>query len=133
MRKKETLRPAKRLKKLRSEQHLTQKEAAAKAHITESAYCVCELGDRNPEPEILDRIAKALRVRLEYLSAPMFRNRREFAYMILENGGAFGYSVHDIDGIDAIVAGPGPAMGFFAEFTHDWEEVCKKLDDGEIT
>lgn len=54
---------AKKLKKLRDELHLTQKEVADKAHITESAYRAYELGDRNPKPEILDRIAKVLGVR----------------------------------------------------------------------
>lgn len=60
---------AKRLKTLRGELHLTQKDVANKARITESAYRAYELGDRNPKPEILNRVAKALGVRPEYLSA----------------------------------------------------------------
>lgn len=103
MNKKEVPGLAKKLKKLRDGLHLTQKEVADKARITESAYRAYELGDRNPKPEILGRIAKALGVRLEYLSAPMFRNRREFAYAILENEDVFGYTVRDIDGVPAIV------------------------------
>ena len=79
MKKKSVPARAKKLKKLRDELHLTQKEVADKAHITESAYRAYELGDRNPKSEILDRIAKVLGVRPEYLSAPVFRNRREFA------------------------------------------------------
>lgn len=124
---------AKKLKKLRDELHLTQKEVADKARITESAYRAYELGDRNPKSEILDRIAKALEVRPEYLSAPAFRNRREFAYAILENEDSFGYTVRDIDGVPAIVKGYGSAMDFFAEFVRDWEEMREKFDNHEIS
>lgn len=133
MKKKETSSLAKKLKKLRDEQHLTQKEVADKARITESAYRAYELGDRNPKPDILDRIAKALEVRPEYLSAPTFRNRREFAYAILENEDVFGYTVRDIDGVPAIVKGYGNAVDFFAEFVRDWEEMRAKLDAHEVT
>ena len=131
--KKEVPSLAKKLKKLRDELLLTQKEVADKAHITESAYRAYELGDRNPKPEILDRIAKALGVRPEYLSAPTFRNRREFAYAILENEDEFGYTAREIDGVPAIVKGYGSAMDFFAEFVRDWEEMREKLDNREIT
>lgn len=74
MQKKETSSLAKKLKKLRDGLSLTQKEVADKAHITESAYRAYELGDRNPKPEVLNRIAKVLGVRPEYLSAPTFKN-----------------------------------------------------------
>lgn len=109
------------------------KKVVDKACITESVYRAYELGDRNPKPEILDRIVKVLGVRPEYLSAPAFRNRCEFAYALLENEDIFGYTVRDIDGTFAIATGYGPAMNFFAEFIHDWEEMRKKLDDHEIT
>ena len=124
---------AKRLKTLRGELHLTQKDVANKARITESAYRAYELGDRNPKPEILNRVAKALGVRSEYLSAPTFRNRRELAYAILENEDAFGYTVRDIEGIPAIVEGYGSSMDFFAEFVRSWEVMRKKLNNNEIT
>lgn len=124
---------AKKLKQLRDKLHLTQKEVADKAHITESAYRAYELGDRNPKPEILDRIAKVLGVRPEYLSAPVFRNRREFAYALLENENIFGYTVRETDGIPAIVKGYGSATDFFAEFVRDWEQMRERLDNHEIT
>lgn len=133
MNKKEVPSLAKKLKKLRDELHLTQKEVADKACITESAYRAYELGDRKPKLEILDRIAKALGVRPEYLSAPTFRNRREFAYALLENEDSFGYTARDIDGVPAIVKGYGSAMGFFADFVRDWEKMREKLDNHEIT
>lgn len=124
---------AKRLKTLRGELHLTQKDVANKARITESAYRAYELGDRNPKPEILNRVAKALGVRPEYLSAPSFKNRREFAYALLENENTFGYTVSDIDGVPAIVKGYGPATDFFVEFVRDWKEMREKLDSSEVT
>lgn len=70
MKKKSVPALVKKLKKLRDELHLTQKEVADKARTTESAYRAYGLDDRNPKPDILDRIAKALGVRPEYLSAP---------------------------------------------------------------
>ena len=133
MQKKETSSLAKKLKKLRDGLSLTQKEVADKAHITESAYRAYELGDRNPRPEVLNRIAKVLGVRPEYLSAPTFKNHHEFAYALLDNEDVFGYTVRDIDGTAAITAGGGSATGYFAEFVRDWEEMRKKLGNHEIT
>lgn len=52
---------------------------------------------------------------------------------LLENEDVFGYTVHDIDGTAAIATGYGPAMNFFAEFIHDWEDMREKLDNHEIT
>lgn len=48
--KKEVPRLAKKLRMLRSELRLTQKEVADRASVTESAYRAYELGDRNPKP-----------------------------------------------------------------------------------
>lgn len=120
-------------KKLRGELHLTQKEVANKARITQFAYHAYELGDRNSKSEIMGKIAKALGVRPEYLSALTFKGRREFAYAILENEDSFGYTVRDIDDVPAIVKGRRPAMGFFAESVRDWGQVRAKLDSHEIT
>lgn len=119
MKKKSVSALAKKLKELRDELDLTQKKVADKAHISEPAYRAYELGNRNPKPEILDRIAKVLGVGSEHLSAPAFRNRREFAYALLENEGVFGYTVRDIDGTSTIAIGYSPSMNFFAEFVHD--------------
>ena len=67
------------------------------------------------------------------MSAPSFKNRREFAYALLENENTFGYTVSDIDGVPAIVKGYGPATDFFAEFVRDWKEMREKLDSSEVT
>lgn len=45
----------------------------------------------------------------------------------------FSYTVCDTDGAAAIATGHGPAMDFFADFIHDWEDMRKKLDNHEIT
>ena len=63
--KKEVPRLAKKLRMLRSALRLTQKEVADRASVTESAYRAYELGDLNPKPEVLKRIAAALGVRPE--------------------------------------------------------------------
>lgn len=123
---------ARKLKELRKELNLTQKEVADKAHITESAYRAYELGDRNPKPGILDRIAKVLCVWSEYLSAPTFRNLQELAYALLENEDVFGYTARNINGTAAIATGYGPDMNFFTKFIEEWEAMRKKLDDREI-
>lgn len=133
MKKYETSRLARKLKDLRDGLHLTQKEVADKARISESAYRAYELGDRNPKADVLDRIAKALGVRPEYLSAPAFKNRQEFAYALLENEDAFGYTVIDINGKPVIATGNGSCASFFSEFIHAWDEMRKKLDAHEIT
>ena len=51
-------------------------------------------------------------MRPEYLSEPTFRNRREFAYALLENEYVFGYTVRDIDGTVVVASRYGPAMSF---------------------
>ena len=107
---------AKKLKEFRYEPHITQKEAADKSRITGLAYRVYELGDCNSKSEILDKIADVLGVRPEFLSAPTFRNRREFAYALLENENVFRHTVRDVNETAAITTVRGPTMNFFAEF-----------------
>lgn len=120
---------AKKLKKLREELYPIQKDVVDKARITESTYCANELSDRNLKPKILDRIAKVLGMRSECLNAPAFRNRREFAYALLENEDIFGYTVRSIDGAAAITTRYGSTSNFFADFIHNWEGMRKKLND----
>ena len=59
-----------RIRDLRLKRCWTQREAAEKSFVTESAFRSYELGDRVPKREIVDRIAKAFGVRSEYLTAP---------------------------------------------------------------
>lgn len=57
-----------------------------------------QVGQRNPKPEILDRIAKVLGVRSEYLSASAFGNYQEAVFALLENRDISGYTVRNTDG-----------------------------------
>lgn len=61
---------SRKIKKLREKRQLTQKQLAELSGISESALRSYELGDRKPKKEVLEHIAKALRVRPEYLSTP---------------------------------------------------------------
>ena len=54
-----------KIKKLREKRQLTQKQLAELSGISESALRSYELGDRKPKKEVLEHIAKALRVRPE--------------------------------------------------------------------
>lgn len=87
---------SRKIKKLREKMQLTQKQLAALSGISESALRSYELGDRKPKKEVLERIAMALRVRVEYLSAPEFGPSMEFFYAMLENDELYGYTTTEI-------------------------------------
>lgn len=122
---------ARTIKRLRDKRGLTQKQVADFASISETAYRSYELGARKAKPEISERIAKALKVRPEYLSSPEFGPYMEFYYAILENEDILGYTVTKINGQPAIVAKPG-ASSFFALLSN-WNEMKDKLEAKEIT
>ena len=96
---------SRKIKKLREKRQLTQKQLAELSGISESAMRSYELGDRKPKKEVLERIAMALRVRPEYLSAPEFGPRLEFFYTLLENDELYGYTITEVNGQPAIVGG----------------------------
>ncbi len=56
-----------RLKELRLNAGLSQKQLADKLWITKSAVSYYELSERNPSPEILIKIAKVFHVTTDYL------------------------------------------------------------------
>lgn len=119
------------IRRLRGKRGLTQKQVADFAGISETAYRSYELGARKAKPEISERIAKALKVRPEYLSSPEFGPYMEFYYAILENEDILGYTVTKINGQPAIVAKPG-ASSFFALLSN-WNKMKEKLEAKEIT
>lgn len=121
------------IKKLRRKSGLTQKELAELAGISESAMRSYELGDRKPKREVLERIAMALRVRPEYLSAPEFGPKMEFFYALLENDELMGYTITEINGQPAITRGSMTTGTTFSDFLSDWNEMKQKLDAKEIT
>ncbi|MBY4797382.1 helix-turn-helix domain-containing protein [Collinsella sp. AGMB00827] len=124
---------ARKIKNLREKRQLTQKQLAELSGISESALRSYELGDRKPKKEVLEHIAKALRVRPEYLSTPEFGPKMEFFYALLENDELMGYTITEIDGRPAIVAGGMTAGITFSGFLRGWNEMKQKLDAKEIT
>ena len=124
---------SRKIKKLREKRGFTQKELGELCGISESAMRSYELGDRKPKREILDRVARALQVRPEYLTAPEFGPKMEFFYALLESDELFEYTITDINGQPAI-AGAGMTSGVtFSNFLRDWNKMKKKLDAKEIT
>lgn len=124
---------AMKIKELRADRGMTQKELAKEAGISESAMRSYELGDRTPKPEVLDRIARALKVRPEYLSAPEFKRGLEFTYALLENDDMQGYTVTEINGHPAIVANAKSAGSSFAKLLSEWNDMKAKVEAREIT
>lgn len=57
----------KRLKELRQNAGLTQKQLAEKIWVTKATISYYELSERNPSPEILIKIAKTFHVTTDYL------------------------------------------------------------------
>ena len=124
---------SRKIKNLREKRQLTQKQLAELSGISESALRSYELGDRKPKKEVLEHIAKALKVRPEYLSAPEFGPKMEFFYALLENDELMGYTITEIDGHPTLVAGGMTAGITFDGFLRDWNKMKKKLDHKEIT
>lgn len=124
---------SRKIKKLREKRQLTQKQLAELSGISESALRSYELGDRKPKREVLERIAKALMVRPEYLSVPEFGPHLEFFYALLENDELYGYTITEIDGRPAITSGLYTVGLTFDGFLRDWNKMKKKLDAKEIT
>lgn len=122
-----------KIKKLREKRQLTQKQLAELSGIGESAMRSYELGDRKPKKEALERIAMALGVRSEYLSAPEFGPLMEFFYALLENDELYGYTVTEINDCPAITGGLMTVGMNFDGFLRDWNKMKKKLDAKEIT
>lgn len=56
-----------RLKEIRKECKLTQKQVAAKLGITESTYCGYETGKRQPDLQRVSELAKIFHVSVDYL------------------------------------------------------------------
>lgn len=124
---------SRKIKNLREKRQLTQKQLAALSGISESALRSYELGDRKPKKEVLERIAMALRVRPEHLSAPEFGSSMEFFYAMLENDELYGYTITEINGRPAITGGLMTVGMTFDGFLGDWSKMKKKLDAKEIT
>ena len=58
---------SKRLKELRKNAGLTQKQLAERVWVSKATISYYELSERNPSPEIIVRIAKVFHVTTDYL------------------------------------------------------------------
>ena len=58
---------AERMKMLRKEKHLSQKEAAEVLEISFSAYCRYEYGEREPAASTIAAMARLFRVSADFL------------------------------------------------------------------
>lgn len=56
-----------KLRRLRTEKNLTQKQLAAMIGVKNSVISFYELGDRIPSPEVIKKLAAALHVSADYL------------------------------------------------------------------
>ena len=123
-----------RIRDLRLKRCWTQREAAEKSFVTESAFRSYELGDRMPKREIIDRIAKALGVRSEYLTAPEFLNSTEFCYALLQSEEAFHLKPEmDEAGLGRLGVEPIGDAKRVSGMLNEWSRMRQKLDSKEIT
>jgi HTH-type transcriptional regulator, competence development regulator len=58
---------AERLKEARKQKKLTQRELAAKLSISQSTVALYETGDRNPDPDTLNKLADFFNVSTDWL------------------------------------------------------------------
>lgn len=122
-----------RIRDLRLKRCWTQREAAEKSFVTESAFRSYELGDRVPKREIVDRIAKAFGVRSEYLTAPELLNEYEFCYVILQNEESMRLKPYKDEEHGRYFISCEPNSENLSEFIRDWGEMRDKLKSQEIT
>lgn len=123
-----------RIRDLRLKRCWTQREAAERSFVTESAFRSYELGDRMPKREIIDRIAKALGVRSEYLTAPEFLNSTEFCYALLQSEEAFHLKPEmDEAGLGRLGVEPIGDAKRVSGMLNEWSRMRQKLDSKEIT
>lgn len=123
-----------RIRDLRLKRCWTQREAAERSFVTESAFRSYELGDRAPKREIVDRIAKAFGVRSEYLTAPEFLNSTEFCYALLQSEEAFHLKPGmDEAGLGHLSVEPIGDAKRVSGLLNEWGRMRQKLDSKEIT
>ena len=118
-----------RIRKLRERRHLTQRELAEKAGLSESALRSYELGNRHPKDTHIKLIAAALGMRPETFADCRIRTSQEVIHLIfnLEEN----YGIVPIDG-QAAVKGTDKHPEIAKAFL-DWGEAHAKLESGELS
>lgn len=96
----------KRLKQLREQSGLLQKELAKKLHMSNAVYNNYELGKRNPNYESLKQIAEYFGVSVDYLIGntdflkSIHTNRSMIGSVIEKEDIKNGIIIADMDGVD---------------------------------
>lgn len=118
-----------RIRKLRERRGLTQKELAEACGIGESALRSYELGARYPKDKVLDKLAKALKVRPEIFEVYGIDTDLQLIHALFNFEDRF-----------KLEPGPGgrPAIGargsgMLSKAFSDWSKKHQQLVDGEIT
>ena len=106
-----------KLKKLHLLRKLTQKELAIKAGLTDTVIRNCELGNRSPTKEQMQKIAQVLDCDISALTGHEPNSIHEFIHIIID-GATSALLSHDIN---------------FNYFLVEWDEMRKKHYNGEIT
>lgn len=113
---------------LRQRRHMTQKQLAEAAGMSESALRSYELGDRNPKDKHLGRIALALNVRPEAFACREAMTNLQAIHLLFGMEDQFGIAPTDTAGctLDSSNATIKKAL-------RDWSKKHAELENGEIT
>lgn len=123
-----------KLRNLRQRAGMTQKELAEAAYLSESALRSYELGVRAPKRDSYGRLAKALGVQPELLTAPQNVSGMELIFILLENEQTMRLKTTKTDsGKPALTADSWQGDSrLIYEFLDAWGEKQRQLEDKEI-
>lgn len=113
---------------LRQRRHMTQKQLADAAGLSESALRSYELGDRNPKDKHLERIASALGVRPEAFVCREAMTNLQAIHLLFSMEDSFGIAPTDSAGCYLDSSNPT-----IKKAIRDWSEKRVELDSGETT
>lgn len=113
---------------LRQRRHMTQKQLAEAAGLSESALRSYELGDRNPKEKHLERIALALKVRPEAFAYREAMTNLQVIHLLFGMEEQFGIAPTDSTG--CTLASSNPTI---KKALRDWSKKRVELESGEIT
>ena len=118
----------KKLRQLREAAGLTQKELACKAHLSESAIRMWELGERKPKPKAVQKLADALRVSPKVFNGYDVEDEDDCAHVLMRIEDEFGLMPAVSDEKPVILA--GDVMG---KFIGEWAEARERLSSGRMS
>lgn len=113
---------------LRQRRHMTQRQLAEAAGLSESALRSYELGDRNPKEKHLERIALALKVRPEAFTCREAMTNLQAIHLLFSMEDSFGIAPTDPSGVTLDSSNPT-----IKKALRDWGKKHAELENGEIT